>query len=221
MRYLLTSSGISNASIRAALVDLLAKPIAESDALCVATGMYPFPGGPQHAYRFITGDAGGVTNLGWKSLGVLELTALPSIDPEVWKADVRNADALLLWGGHALYLCHWLRESGFADLLPSLRDEVVYVGTSASSMAAGPEFGETDYLRNPPVVDEQALGLVEFSVAPHLDHPDFPGNSLAELEKWAAAIPNPAYAIDDQSAVKVIDGKAEVVSEGSWKLFNG
>jgi len=49
MKLLLTSSGITNASIHDALVELLGKPIAESNALCIPTGIYPFPGGPEGA----------------------------------------------------------------------------------------------------------------------------------------------------------------------------
>lgn len=199
---------------------MLGKPIAESNALCIPTGMYPFPNGPQGAYQFITGTAPSpMLELGWKSLGVLELTALPSIDRELWLAAVQETDALLVWGGHVLYLAYWMRESGLADVFPSLRPELVYVGVSAGSMVMAPRFGEVDYLRDPPASSDEGLGLVEFSIAPHLDHPSFPGNSLAELEKWAADIPGPAYAIDDETALKVIDGSVEVVSEGHWQLF--
>src|SRR5690242_15373770 len=131
MRLLLTSAGIKNPSIRDALVELLGKPIAESSALCIPTGVYPFPGGPVSAYRFISGStASPLCELGWKSLGVLELTALPSIKEAYWTAAAQEADALLVWGGDVLYLCRWMRESGLADLLPSLR-ETVYVGVSA------------------------------------------------------------------------------------------
>ncbi len=84
MKFLLTSAGIKNTSIHEALVDLLGKPIAESSALCIPTAIYPFPGGPSMAYRFIRGlTANPMCELGWKSLGVLELTALPSIQKEV------------------------------------------------------------------------------------------------------------------------------------------
>ncbi|MEO8610475.1 MAG: peptidase E, partial [Chloroflexota bacterium] len=34
-----------------------------------------------------------------------------------------------------------------------------------------------------------------------------------------AKLPNPSYAIDDQTAIKVDDGTVEVVSEGHWKQF--
>ena len=64
-----------------------------------------------------------------------------------------------------------------------------------------------------------ALGVVDFSIFPHLDHPDLPENTMADAEKWAAGMSVPCYAIDDETAIKVVDGTAEVVSEGHWKLF--
>jgi dipeptidase E len=221
MRFLLTSMGITNASIHDALVDLLGKPIAESSALCIPTGVQPFPGGPEHVYRFINGKAPGpMCELGWKSLGVLELTALPSIREEYWKPAVQETDALLAWGGSPLYICYWMRQSGLADLLPSVRPEMVYVGTSGGAMVATPDFGGETYDTSDPLTgSDKALGLVDFSVFPHLEHEDMPHASLANIERWAAGIPVPAYAIDDETAIKVVDGDVEVVSEGQWKLF--
>jgi dipeptidase E len=230
MKLLLTSSGITNATINNALVDLLGKPIVEANALCIPTAAYGTgSGGPSMAYQFISGSAvSRMCGLGWKSLGVLELTALPSIKEEHWVPIVQEADALLVWGGDVLYLCHWMRASGLADLLPSLRSELVYVGVSSGSMVLTPNFGEPYddwFCREPPAsdlpaADDRALGLVEFSVFPHLDHERSPQNSLANAETWAAARPAPTYAIDDQSAVKVTDGVVEVVTEGHWKLLS-
>ena len=220
MRFLLTSSGVRNASIHDALVDLLGKPIAESSALCIPTAIYPFSVGPSMAYRFITGSAAGpLTELGWKSLGVLELTALPSIKRESWVAPVEEADALLVYGGDVVYLYRWMRESGLADLLPSLRD-TVYVGVSAGSMVTAPVFGETYDDPDRPYVINPGLGLVDFALLPHLDHPEHPESSTAKVARMAAEVPVPTYGIDDQTAIKVIDGVAEVVSEGHWKLFS-
>jgi dipeptidase E len=227
MRLLLTSSGISNASIHNALVDLLGKPIAESSALCIPTGVQPVPDGPSHVYRFISGSTlSPMCGLGWKSLGVLELTALPSIKEEHWVPVVQETDALLVWGGDVLYLCHWMRQSGLADLFPSLH-ETVYVGVSSGSMVLTPNFGEPYdgwFCREPPASDlpagdDRALGLVDFSLFPHLDLESSPDNSMANAERWAAGMPVPTYAIDDQTAIKVIDGTVEVVSEGHWKRF--
>jgi len=218
MKFLLTSAGIRNPSIHNALVDLLGKPIAECSALCIPTAIHPFPGGPAMAYRFITGlTANPMCELGWKSLGVLELTALPSIKKEYWVAAVQEADVLLVQGGDVLYLCRWMRESGLADLLPSLR-ETVYVGVSAGSMATAPIFGETYDDPNTPFVIAKGLGLVDFALLPHLDHKQHPESSTANAERMAAEVPVPTYAIDDETAIKVTDGTVEV-SEGHWKLF--
>jgi dipeptidase E len=180
------------------------------------------------AWRFIRGVAHSpLCELGWKSLGVLELTALPSIAREQWVPLVQDADALLVYGGDVLYLCYWMRQSGLADLLPELSRETVYVGVSSGSMVVTPNFGEAYdgwFCREPPASnlptgDDRALGLVDFSVFPHLDYPSFPENSLANAERWAAKGPVPTYAIDDQTAIKVIDGEVSVVSEGHWKRF--
>jgi dipeptidase E len=154
----------------------------------------------------------------WKSLGVLELTALPSIDEERWVPLVRETDVLLVAGGDALYLCYWMRQSGLADLLPSLR-EAVWVGLSAGSMVMTPRIGEFFVNWTPPTGGDETLGLVDFSIYPHLDHPMLPHNTMANAEKWAATIAGPAYAIDDETAIKVVDGVVEVVSEGQWKRF--
>ena len=153
-----------------------------------------------------------------KSLGVLELTALPSIDKERWIPWVRKTDVLLVNGGDALYLCHWMRQSGLADLLPSLR-ETVWVGLSAGSMVMTPRIGEDFVGWKPPTGGDEALGVVEFSIFPHLDHEDLPENTMDDAEKWAARLSSPCYAIDDQTAIKVTDGIVEVISEGNWKLL--
>ena len=219
MKFLLTSAGIKNTSIHKALVDLLGKPITESSALCIPTAIYPFPGGHSMAYRFISGlTSNPMCELGWKSLGVLELTALPSIKEEYWSAAVQQADALLVQGGDVLYLSRWMQESGLADLLPSLR-ETVYVGISAGSMVTAPVFGETYNDPNTPFIIEKGLGLVEFALLPHVDHKDHPESSMAKVERMAAHVPVPTYAIDDETAIKVVDGTVDVVSEGHWKIF--
>jgi dipeptidase E len=219
MKYLLTSAGIKNTSIHKALIDLLGKPVAECSALCIPTAIYPFSSGPVMAYRFIKGITDSpMCEFGWKSLGVLELTALPSIEKEVWTTAVQQTDALLVFGGDVIYLCRWMRESGLADLLPSLR-ETVYVGISAGSIVTAPIFGETYNDPNSPYVIAKGLGLVDFALLPHVDHKDHPESTMTKVERMAAEVPVPTYAIDDQTAIKVVDGKMEVISEGHWKRF--
>jgi dipeptidase E len=221
VKLLLTSAGIKNASIHAALVELLGKPVAESSALCIPTAAYGHPmAGPGAAWRFVSGREPRcpMTGLGWKSLGVLELTALPSLDAERWVPRVREVDALLVDGGDSLYLCHWMRQSGLADLLPSL--DAVWVGLSAGSMVMTPRIGEEAVIWEPPGGGDRALGVVDFSIFPHVDHPDLPDNSMAGAESWAAGIGGPAYAIDDETAIRVVDGAVEVISEGHWRRFD-
>lgn len=228
MKFLLTSSGISNPSISDTLVELLGKPIAEASALFVPTGIYPFPGGADMARKAIAGEVPTpACELGWKSLGVLELTALPTIRPENWMPRVREVDALIVWGGNVLYLHYWMRRSGLAELLPSLTG-TVYVGVSAGSIVVTPY--NVDAEDNLPFVPdgsdmgedaERALGLVDFTLQPHLNGPHHPDNTLANIEQWAATAPVPLYAIDDDTAITVVDGDVEVVSEGNWKRFGG
>ena len=220
MRYLLTSGGISNTSIRNALVDLLGKPIAESSALCIPTGNYAKPGGAGRAWLFINGREPRcpMCRLGWKSLGVLELTALPSIEKDSWVPLVQETDVLLVDGGDPLYLCYWMWQSGLADLLPSLRYDAVYVGLSAGSMVMAPSVGEDFVGWRPPTGGDSTLGLVDFAMFPHLDHSALPDNCLANAEQWAAGMPVPAYLMDDQTAIRVVDGEVSVISQGHWKL---
>lgn len=240
MNLLLTSAGISNKAIGNALGDLIGKPIAECSALFVPTAIYPFPDGPGKAFDALTGKAKSpLCDLGWRSLGILELTALPSIDRDVWVATVREADVLLVWGGDPVYLAYFMKQSGLADLLPSLGPETVYVGVSAGSMATASTFGEV--YPDPPrcsgdrlsseelvfagpdggftatLVMANGTGLVDFAIIPHVEFDD--PNDVANAEKWAARLPVPTYALDDESAVKVVAGSPEVVSEGRWRLF--
>lgn len=219
MKFLLTSAGIKNDSIHNTLLDLLGKPLAECNALCIPTASYALPNGAVMAWNFIAGQDPicPMCELGWKSLGVLELTALPSIEKERWLPAVQEADVLLVNGGDPLYLCYWMRQSGLADLLPSL--SAVYVGLSAGSMVMAPNIGKDFVSWTPPTGGDETLGLVDFAMFPHLDHVMLPENTMAHAERWASGMSLPAYAMDDETAIKVVDGDVEVISEGKWKLF--
>jgi dipeptidase E len=242
MKLLLTSSGIINNSIHQALIQLLGKPIEECNALFIPTAIYPFRNGAYMMMNALNGKAKSpLCQLGWKSLGLLELTALPSIKQEAWMPSIQETDVLLVWGGDPLYLSYWLQESGLAELLPSL-NKLVYVGVSAGSMAActiigatypDPPFGVNKPLTTKEItlstpqgdinnifIGAKGAGWVNFSIIPHMDNPDHAHTSQVNAEKCATMIPAPIYAIDDQTAIKVDDGMVEVISEGKWKLFN-
>lgn len=218
MKLLLTSAGISNTSIHNALVELLGKPIGEASALFVPTAIYGIPRGGDIVRRVICGSLGDpFCQLGWKSLGLLELTALPSMKRELWVPLLEETDALLVGGGDCQYLTYWMQRSGLADLMPSLLHKTVYVGLSAGSMVMT-RFGTTYGNHTLPAETDKSLGLLPMAIHPHLDHEWFPENSQANLEKLAATLSMPSYLIDDQTAIKVIDGDIAVVSEGKWKV---
>ncbi|MET0788850.1 MAG: Type 1 glutamine amidotransferase-like domain-containing protein [Cellulomonas sp.] len=221
MKLLLTSGGVTNPSISDALVELLGKPISDATALCIPTAQYghPWVGPGVKPWEFISGKSENpMVGLGWRSVGVLELTALPSIDEERWVPLVRETDVLLVAGGDALYLYHWMRESGLLELLPSLH-ETVWVGMSAGSMVLTPRIGQDFVGWTPPTGDDRTAGLVDFSICPHLAPDGEPGNPMAAAERWVSRIGGPAYAMDDQTAITVVDDTVEVVSEGHWRHF--
>lgn len=236
VKLLLTSSGITNDSLRTALVDLLGKPIEEASALVVPTAMNPYSVG-QVGGRLMRAQVGAsLTGLGWGALGLLELTALPSIDREVWLSALHETDALLAWGGDPVYLAHWLNETGLSEVLPAL--DLVYVGVSAGAMAATSVVVETfteprtaagTAVRSEDVMFEGGVPrtlvtadgarFVDASLIVHYDNPSHPDASVENAVTWASRIPAATYALDDQSGLKVVDGVVEVVSEGRWHLF--
>lgn len=221
MKLLLTSGGVKNPSIHEALVGLLGKPVAESTALAIPTASYGHPWvSPQVALQFLTGESSApMVELGWKSVGILELTALASIDEGRWQSWVSDTDVLLVNGGDTLYLCHWIKMTGLADFILSLPDKV-WVGLSAGSMVMTPRIGSDFVEWVPPEGGDAALGVVDFSIFPHLDHPDLPENTMANAERWAAEIGGPAFAVDDDTAFRVVDGEVDVISEGNWRQIN-
>jgi len=230
VKLLLTSSGIANASISAELERLLGKPISESSALIVPTGIYPFSVGGVNAYQLITGQRRkAFVDAGWKSVGILELTALTSIRPEAWVPLVEGADALLVWGGNVMYLNYWMRQSGLAHMYPHL-DNLVYVGVSAGSIVLTPFNCDAEFNRGVAPdghemreLGTSALGLVDFALCVHYDNPDpiFEDHTMERVLPWASELPYPTYLIDDETAISVADGQVTVISEGHWDRIEG
>ncbi|MEO8608274.1 MAG: Type 1 glutamine amidotransferase-like domain-containing protein [Chloroflexota bacterium] len=230
-KFLLTSSGITNASIQKALVDLLGKPISESSALFAPTAIYAYP----QAMKAAWGGAKGMGELGWKDFGLLELTALPGLAREVWLPQIEQADAIIIGGGNKFYLSYWMEKSGLFEILPQLIERgTVYVGASAGSMMVtqGLNFDQVRLQQTGIYHDDEfneempsssgnakTLGLVDFVIRPHFQAEYFPQTTLENVEKWAAKVDSPLCALDDQTALKVTNGSIEVISEGAWKLF--
>ncbi len=144
--------------------------------------------------------------------------ALLSLDKEMWAPLVQETDVLLVNGGDPLYLHYWMRQPSLAGILPWWRG--VYVGLSAGSLVMAPRIGREFVGWTPPTgSDDATLGLVDFAIYPHLDHPELPENTMAHAERWAANMPLPAYAIDDETSIQVVDGAIDIISEGQWRLF--
>ncbi len=231
MKLLLTSAGLTNKSIRVALEDRLGKPIASSKAVYIPTAMYGHPGGSSFVWKGLREQG----ELGWQELGVLELTTLPSLPEQYWLPPLEAADVIWVSGGNAWYLSYWMQASGFAQRVPKLLSKAVYVGVSAGSMMvthslhvnleelkATGRYHDDEYntVAPPNAGSDKTLGLVDFVIRPHLNLVEyFPTITLSYLEKAAARVAMPMYAIDDQTAIQVVDGNVGVISEGEWKLF--
>lgn len=231
MKLLLTSLGLTNNSIRQALEDLLGKPIEQSNVIFVPSAMYAMPGASGYVWDLLQEQS----RIGWQSVGVLELTAFPSILEEHWLPDLQKADVIMVAGGNTPYLSYWMQKSGLAKKMPELLQNTVYVGVSAGSMVVADSFHiNQEKLKVTGVYDDdmyndvaprgsgsdKTLKLVDFTLRPHLGNDYFPNITLERMEKSARNISVPMYVIDDQTAIKVDNGKVEVVSEGSWQLFN-
>ncbi len=231
MKFLLTSAGINNDSIRAALMGLLGKPIERCKAVCIPTAIYALPSGVGDAWLTLQ-----LLNLGWEEYGTLELTALPTLPEECWLPALEAADCLLVGGGNTGYLSYWLQHSGLGARLPALLRDKVYVGVSAGSMvvthslqvdqdhlARTGVYRDTEFAEDAPLGagSDRTLGLVPFVIRPHLNAEYFPGATLENFARAAAALDVPLYAFDDATALKVVDGNVEVVSEGTWQRFPG
>lgn len=232
MKLLLTDSGITNNSIRQALIYLLGKPLAESSLVFVPTAMYALPGGTGYVGEILKG----LIEDGWKSVSVLELTALPSTLEEYWLPTLEAADAIMVSGGGTAYLSYWMYKSGLADKLPPLLDKLVYIGFSAGSQIVSHSvqfdadtLAEKGYYYDavydeaapPNAGSDKTLKLVDFVYRPHVGSDYFPNITFENMERDAAALGVPMYVTDDQTAIVVTDKGTRVVSEGVWKLFGG
>jgi len=228
MKLLLTSNGISNPTIRAGLVDMLGKPIEESSALLVASGMHPFPGSGTRVVDVVRGTSNNqLCGIGWESLGLLEPTALPSVRRDSWVPALEEADALLVYGGHVAFLAYWMRRSGMVELLPRL-EHLVYVGVSAGAIVTTPFNcdAESNAASLPeeseiPTATDGGLGFVDFTLWVHIGNPDpiFEDHTPENAAQFAREVGVRTYALDDASALAVDGTDVTVLSEGRCEIF--
>src|SRR5829696_1844794 len=220
MRLLMTSAGLANDSIRNALLELLGRPLSECRAVYVPTAIYALPSGPTDGLEM----ARYVADMGWQEAGLIELTALPSIEEEHWLPAFQAADAIIVGGGNGPYLAYWFERSGLAARMPVALEEKVYIGVSAGSclLTPGWNFDKERLERDGSYYDDEydertpkgfgsafTLDVVPFGFRPHLNADYFPQADLALMERAAARVDYPLYAVDDETAITVVDGHVE------------
>lgn len=218
MKLLLTSAGFSNQSIIQAFLELAGKPFSELNLAFIPTAANVESGHKDWLIKdFVTCE-----KLGFKQVDIVDISAIPK---KMWLPRLKEANILVFGGGNTFHLMHWMEESGLKEILSELLENKVYVGISAGSMIAckSLDLSTSERLYDEKVgedLKDEGLGYVDFLVRPHLNSPYFPKVNLMELEKFAKEFPEAFYALDDNSAIKIIDGNVEVVSEGVWKKFN-
>jgi dipeptidase E len=213
MRLLLTSNGLANDSLRTALQGLVGHTSIKIAFIPTAANVEP--GDKEWLIHDLVNS---------RKMGPVDIVDISAMDREQWLPRLEAANVILIGGGNTFHLMHWLTKSGLADKLPELLKTRVYVGISAGSMVTNPLLVASQskvlYYEGLTVAqDVQALGFVPFFTLPHLNSQYFFNVRLHVLEEQAKTLSAPLYALDDESAVQVIDGNATVVSEGEWKLF--
>lgn len=213
MKLLLTSNGLSNQSIANALFELVDKKPSETVISFVPTAMNVTTGDK----NWFINDLYNLKKQGLKEIDIVDISALPK---EVWLPRLEKADVLFFSGGNTSHLMRWLKESGLANILSDLLKTRVYAGISAGSIVTNPTLALSSkdkkiyYEEKFGYGDEDALGFVDFYTRPHLNSPDFPQAREGYLKEIAKEFDVPLYALDDESALKVVNGKVQVVSEG-------
>lgn len=215
MKLLLTSNGLSNQSIAKALFELVGKPASETTIVFIPTAMNIARGDK----GWFINDLYNIKKQGCKLVDIVDISALPK---DIWQPRIEQGDVLFFSGGHTSHLMRWLKESGLAELLPELLKIRVYAGISAGSMVASPTLALSDndkkiyYEEKFGYRNEEALHFVDVYMRPHFNSANFPRARKEYIENIAKETGKPIYALDDESALKIIDGKIEVVTEGEY-----
>lgn len=220
MKLLLTSNGLSNDSITKTLFELVGKPASKTTIAFIPTAMNVSSGDK----GWFIDDLYNIKKQEVESVDVVDISALPK---QIWKPRLENADVLFFSGGNTTHLMRWIIESGLKELLPEWMKTKVWAGISAGSIVTNPSLALSSkdkkiyYEETFGFKSEEALGFVDFYIRPHLNSPDFPHANKEYLEDVAKEINSTIYALDDMSAVKVIDEQIEVVTEGEFLILNG
>ncbi len=219
MKLLLTSNGICNSSIKKALSELIDKPFSETTIAFIPTAANADPTNKE----YVVDDLVNIKNLKLKMLDIVDISALPR---RLWLPRLEKSDVLFFSGGMTPHLMYWINKSGLAELLPKMLETRVYAGISAGSMVSGPSIVLSNqdkkiyYEKWTGYGSDKGLHLVDFYVRPHLNSRFFPLANPSFFADLAKSLKDPIYVLDDQSALKVVNNKIEIISEGDFLVFN-
>lgn len=218
MKLLLTSGGITNKSIAKALFDLVGKKPEDTSLAFIPTASNVEMGDKS----WFINDLINLKNQKFKSIDIADISV---VDEKNWRPKLKGADVLYFEGGNCYHLMEWINKSGLAVFLPELLKAKVYAGASAGSMVTGKDLA----LRISQMVYEEdldktediaGLNFVDFYFLPHLNSPDFKNIREDFIKETVKGMPEKIYALDDNSALKVVDGKIEVIGRGKWFMIN-
>ncbi len=216
MNLLLTSSGITNSSIANAFLNLIGK-----GAKDITVGFIPTAAYIEEDYGWVDEDIQNIKKIG---VGSIEMVDIAKMKKSEWLPILEHSDVIWLNGGNTYYLLDWVRKSGLEKELPQLLETRIYVGSSAGSIIAGPDlainhfFPEEESYR---LADITGLGYVPFTIFPHLNNPLFKEPTENDIKEFAKTAACPVYAIDDETAISVVSGEINVITEGTYKVFGG
>lgn len=218
MKLLLTSSGLKNKSITKALIDLVGKTPKKTNFVFIPTAANV----EKDDKGWLIDDLMNIKKQGFNSVDIVDISA---VRKNIWLPRLKDADILLFGGGNTFHLMYWLNKSGLSKLLPELLENRVYVGISAGSMVTSPNLSLSQsrrlyYPEGEGYGDIKGLGFVNFHIRPHFNSPHFPKVREKYLKEMAKEFKEPIFALDDESAVKVENGKVDVVSEGKYLILN-
>ena len=218
MKLLLTSSGNTNESIEKELLKLLGKPCEKANLTFIPTAANVEKGDK----AWLVDDMNNFRKLNFASFDIIDISA---VTKKIWLPSFEKADILVFGGGNVYHLLSWIKKSGLEIVLPDLLKTKVYVGISAGSMVTAKSISLSSinimyYEKTKSLKKTKGLGFVDFQIRPHLNSKWFPKVRTNYLEKLAKKIPDTFYAIDDNTAIKVLDKKIQIISEGKWKKFN-
>ncbi|MFI5240614.1 MAG: Type 1 glutamine amidotransferase-like domain-containing protein [Candidatus Saccharimonadia bacterium] len=209
MKLLLTSAGITNQSIADSLTMLVGKPPAATKVVVIPTAENVEAGNKD----WFIGQFTNLRKFGFTWIDIVD----PSADGINWRSRLTEVDVVFVSGGNTFHLLNQVRKTGFGDWLKDAIDFKVYVGASAGSIIMTPSIA----IASVDDGDENLIGLkdltglrfVDFEVSPHT--PEWV--SYKANEEYAKSITNKLYAIDDETAIKIVYEAVEVISEGKWR----